>query len=278
MSTFPHGLQSPTAPDELALAEQFARDGYVAPIRVISEAEAGDFRGRLAQHEQLHGPLSKSHANNPHLLFTWADQLIRDTRITDRIAEIYGDDLLVWGTTLFIKQPRHPGFVSWHQDSTYWGLDPADVVTAWIALSDSHADNGALCVVPGSHLLDQVAHRDTFHADNMLSRGQEIAVDVEPANAVCLELEPGEMSLHHVRMIHGSGPNQSDRVRIGFAVRYIPTRVTQRGSQRDTASLVRGSDLFGNFDPERAPLGDFEPAAVDFHREVDERLRQIIMN
>ena len=278
MSEFPHGLMSPAPIGDLALREQFERDGYVAPIRVISEVEAAEIRSRLASHEQVHGTLPKAQANNPHLLFCWANEIIRDSRITDRISEIYGDDLLVWGTTLFIKQAHHPGFVSWHQDSTYWGLDPADVVTAWIALSDSHEDNGALCVVPGSHLMEQVEHRDTFHADNMLSRGQEIAFDVDPKDAVCLELNPGEMSLHHVRMIHGSGPNQSARKRIGFAVRYIPTRVTQRGSLRDTATLVRGEDKFGNFDPERAPRLDFEPDAVAFHQQVEDRLRQIIMN
>lgn len=277
MDSAPHGLMPPGCPDELPLKEQFERDGYVAPIRVMSEGQAADICGRLAAHQEVHGTLSKAHMNNPHLLFRWADDVIREPEITDRISEIYGEDLLVWGTTLFIKQAHHPGFVSWHQDSTYWGLEPADVVTAWVALSDSHADNGALCVVPGSHKLDQIEHRDTFSADNMLSRGQEIAVEVDPADAVCLELQPGEMSLHHVRMIHGSGPNLSSRKRIGFAIRYIPTRVRQKGGLRDTATLARGTDKFGNFDPERSPEADFQPDAVAFHASVEERLRQIIM-
>ena len=76
-------------------------------------------------------------------------------------------------------------------------------------------------VVPGSHKA-QVAHRDTFAAGNLLSRGQEIAVDVEEANAVDIVLRPGEMSLHHVLIFHGSNQNEGDDWRIGFTIRYIP--------------------------------------------------------
>ncbi|WP_095012064.1 phytanoyl-CoA dioxygenase family protein [Tsuneonella mangrovi] len=266
---------SASVPSEIR--RRFERDGFVAPLRAIESEEAASIRTSLAEHENRHGPLSREQHNNPHLLFTWADRLVRDPRITDRVAELYGEDLLVWGSTLFIKPPHHPGFVSWHQDSTYWGLDPADVVTAWVALSDSHADNGALCVVPGSHLQEQLAHRDTFDPDNMLSRGQEISVEVHEDESHCIELNPGEMSLHHVRMVHGSGPNTSDRPRIGFAIRYLPTRVRQIGAVRDTATLARGIDRFENFDPEVAPESDFAPEAVVFHDEVEERLKKIIL-
>ena len=145
-----------------------------------------------------------------HLLFTWLDGLIRHPAILDAVEGVIGPDILCWSSTFFIKEARDPGFVSWHQDSTYWGLDPADIVTAWVALSESTAENGAMRVIPGTQKLDQVAHRDTFAANNLLTRGQEIAVDVDGSDAVTLALEPGEMSLHHVRLIHGSDPNPSD--------------------------------------------------------------------
>src|SRR4029079_3070292 len=99
-----------------------------------------------------------------------------------------------------IKEPRDPGFGSGQQDRTYWGLDPADIVTAWVALSESTAENGAMRVIPDTHKLEQVATADTFHANNLLTRGQEIAVDVDGDTAVMLPLQPGEMSLHHVRL------------------------------------------------------------------------------
>ena len=121
-----------------------------------------------------------------------------------------GPDILCWSTGFFTKNARDPSYVSWHQDSTYWGLEPPDIVTAWVALSDSTLANGAMRVIPGTHLMDQLAHHDTFAPDNLLSRGQEIAVEVDEREAVALELRAGEMSLHHVRLIHGSDPNPSD--------------------------------------------------------------------
>ena len=132
--------------------------------------------------------------------------------------------------------------MSWHQDLTYWGLDPADIVTAWVALSESTAENGAMRVIPDAQTLEQVAHRDTFAANNLLTRGQEIAVDVDGDTAVTLSLEPGEMSLHHVRLIYGSDPNPSAKRRIGFAIRYLPTHVRQvvgtRAAQRSSAASI----------------------------------------
>ena len=137
--------------------------------------------------------------------------------------------------------------MSWHQDLTYWGLDPADIVTAWIALSESGPQNGAMRVIPGTHTSEVVPHKDTFAANNLLSRGQEISVEVDETKAVTLELEPGQMSLHHVKLIHGSEPNPSDKRRIGLAIRYIPTHVRQIAGMTDSAMLVRGADAFGHF-------------------------------
>ncbi len=84
--------------------------------------------------------------------------------------------------------------------------------------------------------MDQIPHRDTFAQDNLLTRGQEIMVEVDESGAVPLVLRPGEMSLHHVRLVHGSPPNPSGDRRIGFAIRYVRTRVS---SGVRTAPLVR---------------------------------------
>jgi non-haem Fe2+, alpha-ketoglutarate-dependent halogenase len=184
------------------------------------------------------------------------------------VEDVIGPDILCWGSSFFIKEPHNPGFVSWHQDSTYWGLDPADVVTAWVAFSDSNAANGAMRVIPGSHLMDQVPHRDTFRPENLLSRGQEVTVDVDERQAVMLELAAGEMSLHHVRLIHGSDPNPSGMRRIGFAIRYIPTHVRQVAGSHDSATLVRGTDRHGHFEPEQRPDGDMSEAAQAHHAAV----------
>ena len=254
----------------------YRKDGFVAPIRAISTEKAASIRQQLEAFEAKNGgPLSGSLRGHSHLLFTWLNELIREQRIVDAIEDLYGENLFCWASSFFIKEPEDASFVSWHQDSTYWGLSSPDVVTAWVALSESNKANGALEVVPGTHLQDQIPHRDTFSTNNMLTRGQEVAVDVDPKSAVMLELEPGEMSLHHVRLIHGSAPNPSKRRRIGFAIRYMPTTVRQLEGD-DSASLVRGVDEHKTFEIQPIPTRDMDPVTVAFHAKQHERSAKIL--
>jgi non-heme Fe2+,alpha-ketoglutarate-dependent halogenase len=248
--------------------QQYRDTGYLAPIRVLTTAEAATIRGKLEAFEAEAGLLAGKLRQKSHLLFTWLNDLIRHERILDAVEDVIGPDILCWGTSFFIKEPHNPSFVSWHQDSTYWGLDPADIVTAWVALSDSTTENGAMRVVPGSHTMAQVPHRDTFRPENLLSRGQEVMVEVDEAQAATLALKAGEMSLHHVRLIHGSEPNPSGLRRIGFAIRYLPTYVRQVAGSHDWATLVRGVDRFGNFELEQRPEADMSEAAQAYHAAV----------
>jgi non-haem Fe2+, alpha-ketoglutarate-dependent halogenase len=259
-------------------AVTFYKDhGYYAPIPALSRAEAAEARRQLEAHEAAHGKLTGPLRHKSHLLFTWLDDIVRHPAILDAVEDVVGPNILVWGSSFFIKDARDAGFVSWHQDSTYWGLDPADIVTAWVALSESSAENGAMRVMPDTHVIDQMPHRDTFAADNLLSRGQEIAVEVDDSKAVMLALQPGEMSLHHVRLIHGSDPNPSDKRRIGFAIRYLPTYVRQVVGSHDSATLVRGVDEFHNFQPEQRPDADFSDKARAFHAQITGAHQEILM-
>lgn len=260
-----------------AQVEQYRRDGYVHPIRVMSVEDATAIRRRLEAYEaSTGGPLKGNLRHKTHLLFTWLAEVVHHKTILDAIEDLYGPDLFCWSSNFFIKEPRTSSFVSWHQDSTYWGLSTPDVVTAWVALSASNRANGAMEVIPGTHLLDQVPHRDTFAKDNLLSRGQEVMVDVDASKSVMLELEPGEISLHHVRLVHGSAPNPSGERRIGYALRYIPTHVRQIAGERDSATLVRGVDRFDHFTHEPRATRDLDPAMVALHRELTERNAQIL--
>src|SRR5262249_46078374 len=150
-----------------------------------------------------------------------------------------------------------------------------DVVTAWVAFTESTPANGNMRIVPGSHRT-QMRHVDTFHPDNLLSRGQEISVEVDESRAVDIVLQPGEMSLHHVLMVHGSRANPSADRRIGFAIRYIPPRIRQTMGPRDSATLVRGVDAFGHFELEPQPERDFDPAMLALHAEISERQAKIL--
>jgi non-heme Fe2+,alpha-ketoglutarate-dependent halogenase len=260
-----------------AAVRQYRDLGYYAPVPVLSSAEADGLRRRLEAFEASGTGMQGAVRHKPHLLFTWLNNLIRHPRILDAVQDIIGPNILCWGTSFFIKEPRNPSYVSWHQDSTYWGLEPPDIITAWVAFTDSIAANGAMRVIPETHKLDQVPHRDTFAAENLLSRGQEILVDVDERKAVMLELAAGEMSLHHVRLIHGSDPNPSDERRIGFAIRYIPTYVRQVAGSHDTATLVRGEDRYRNFEPEQRPDADLSPAAIAHHAAITGAHAQILM-
>jgi len=245
---------------------QYREQGYYAPLHAVSPAEAARIRAKLEAYEAEAGQLAGQPAmpQQPHFLFTWLADLVRHPNILDAVEDILGPDILCWRSGFFIKNSRDPGYVSWHQDSTYWGLEPPDIVTAWVALSPSRAANGAMRVIPATHLMDQVAHRDTLASNNLLTRGQEIEVEVDESQAEMLELEPGEFSLHHVRLIHGSDPNPSDERRIGFAIRYLPTHVRQVALPQDSATLVRGVDRYGHFTCD-------EPGAGSTHVAVNQQ-------
>jgi hypothetical protein len=253
----------------------YHRDGLHFPVPVLSPAEAREYRRRLEAVEAAHGGrLTAELRHKPHLLFTWLADLVRHPAILDPVEDILGPNLLAWTTSFFIKEARDPAFVSWHQDATYWGLSAPDVITAWVAFTDATVDNGAMRMVPGSHG-EQLAHRDTFAPDNLLSRGQEIAVEVDDARGVDVLLRAGEMSLHHVRMVHGSPPNRSGDRRIGLAIRYIPTSVRQLEGE-DSAMLVRGVDTYHHFVHEEPPVADLAPAARARHAESVARSARIL--
>jgi non-heme Fe2+,alpha-ketoglutarate-dependent halogenase len=259
-----------------AAVTRYHRDGFHFPVGVLSAAEARSYRDRLEENERtLGGPLSGNMRQKPHLLFTWANELARHPKILDAVEDVIGPDILCWSTTFFTKEAHSPSFVSWHQDATYWGLSTNDVITAWVAFADAPVESGAMKFWPGSHLRNQIEHRDTFAADNLLTRGQEIAVDVPVGEGVDVPLEAGEMSLHHVLLVHGSGPNTTADRRIGYAIRYIPTHVSQLKA-RDSAMLVRGRDRYGNFDPDPAPQRDLDEAALAAHRAAVERSAKVL--
>ena len=184
---------------------------------------------------------------------------------------------MLWSASFFIKDSGSKSYVSWHQDSTYWGLQPLEIVTAWLAFTPSNPSNGCMRVIPGSHRRGQSTHKDTFADDNLLSRGQEIEVDISDEKVVDLVLEPGEMSLHNVRIFHGSNRNDSNAVRIGFAIRYIPAYTRQEGG-RTFAELVRGEDRFRNFDTPTPPAVEMGEEEWAIQQESLKRLNNILLD
>jgi ectoine hydroxylase-related dioxygenase (phytanoyl-CoA dioxygenase family) len=227
----------------------FRHDGYVAPLDVMSSDEADAYRIRVeAFVAGVPDPAdlrTKVHLDCPALL-----ELVRMPEIVDAVSDVLGPDVLCRSSSLFIKEPHDGGFVAWHQDATYWELESSAAATAWLALSASTADNGALKVLPGSHARPSMDHHRPCREGNLLTLGQELVDPIDESRAVTLELVPGQMSLHDGWLAHASAPNHSDTRRIGYAIRYLATHVRNTGTRRDSALLVKGVDRYGHFDPE----------------------------
>ena len=246
--------------------QDFRAEGFVPPFSVATADLMQEMRSKLESFEQAQGgALRGSQRFKNHLLFKWLSDFIRTPRILDAVEDLIGPDILVWSTDWWIKEPRSPQFVSWHQDSQYWGLDSDRLVTVWVALSPATVQSGCMRVLPGSHVGPDLAHQDTYHDDNMLTRGQEIG-GVDENLAVNLEVDTGEATLFAYRIAHASHPNQTDDRRIGLSIRYIPPDPRQAYSDEDSAALVRGVDRFENFKLEPEPRYDLDPVAVEFHR------------
>ena len=252
-------------------AETYDREGFVFPVDIVSEAEAKELRADLEAGERELADQS----DKLSMLLSYPDQLlpsfaklIRNPKLVEAVSQILGPDLMVWSSGLFIKEANTESYVTWHQDLTYWGLDDAEEVTAWFALSPSNVASGCMRFVPGSQKKQLVPHQDSFAEGNLLSRGQEIAVEVDDSEAVDVILKPGQVSLHHGHLFHASGPNTSGDRRMGAAIRYIKPSMKQRSGDKSLVAHVAGEDRFGHFTVGAAPKNrlqeeDFELCRAD---------------
>ena len=255
--------------------EKFHNDGFLSPINVFSINEASELKDKLEDAEKIWPEaFSASARNNAHLNFEFLDSIVHNKNLLDAVEDILGPNILAYASTLFIKEPRDPGFVSWHQDGKYMGLSENIGITAWVALSEANGESGCMSMIPGSHE-KMLAHKDTFGKDNILTRGQEVQ-NVDAGKAVETPLRPGQASFHCPTVIHGSQPNRSEHRRIGFAIQtYIPTNVKSIHG-RASAQLVRGIDTFGHFDLLQRPKRDMEEAQVTTRDRVNKEYSDIL--
>ncbi len=244
-----------THPLDAAEIDRYRRTGVLFPIPVLTDAEVRHYRSALEEVEALNGGTLKR-LDAAHLFFPWAYRLATGDAIADAVESIIGPDVLIDGTLILCKYPDDPSYVSWHQDSVYsgWHLSPS--VSAWVALSPSSRRSGCMRVIAGSHERGLLAHAEVRDRDNLLRRGERVVDEVDERDAIDLELRPGEMSLHHCNIIHGSGPNRSDGKRIGFIVRFVSSRVGRGG--RPLVS-VRGLPDRAHPDPAGEPT-ETDPA------------------
>lgn len=260
-----------------AQVSHYETDGFICPLPVLGPSEVDDLRGRLETFEARQGGrLEPMQRNKSHLLFKWLDDLIRDPRILDPIEALIGPNILCWNTLFWIKEAGSQSFVSWHQDTRYWGLSSDKVITAWLALSPAGVENGCMRVMPGTHRGDVLEHQDRYDENNMLTRGQQISAPLDESLARYMPLKPGEMSIHNYRLAHASDANNGADRRIGISMHFLPPDTAQIVGTWDSAALVRGEDAHGNFELTPVPGGDMEPGAVAFHARATQAIRDVL--
>lgn len=243
---------------------RYRDDGAVYPVSLLTAGEARLYRTRFeALEKEIGEEAQKRYRIKAHLPFPWLWDLIRHPRLADAIEDLVGPDIVCWGSSFFTKKAQDHRFVSWHQDSTYYGLKPAESLTAWVAFSEASIAAGCMRYIPASHNgPDILKHRETWSADNLLSRGQTID-GIDEATATHMPLATGQFSIHHNRLIHSSEPNRSNDARIGFAIHFAPTYVRQINFDGATAILLRGSDPQGYWRRDPEPSRDFDPVCLD---------------
>ena len=257
----------------------YRREGILFPIPVLSRDETARFRGEYERFcEQLGSRPNAAQSRNPHLFHRWAYDLATHPRILDAVQAIIGPNILVHHATLFCKYPGDGAFVSWHQDGFYLNLSEPLLVSAWVALSDSNETNGCMRVVRRSHH-DRVPHDGSAKSENnLLPSGLEVRCEVNERDATDVVLQPGEMSLHHVNLIHGSKANISTVPRLGFAIRYVAPSVRQC-VEKVPSVLARGRNEEGYFQSLASPPAYNFPEAIAAQAELvrrttEARLRQ----
>ena len=262
-----------------ARIERYRYNGYLFPFPALSAAELAECNEGLARYEAwLGGPVNKSDRrwrSAAYVMLPWLDQLVQHPKILDVVEELIGPDILVYTATFFIKEAESPTFAAWHQDATYFGLDPYEHVTAWVALSDASAEAGCMEVLSSAGRPSQLHHAALGLEHSINGGGQAIVENFGESGGTMMALNAGEFSLHHTLCRHRSAPNRAAHRRVGIGISYIPSHCRLTGTVRMCARLVRGSyDGGGSFDLIPPPEGELHPTALERHELVYRRYRE----
>ena len=258
--------------------EDYENHGFVSPIDVLTLEEATKIKEEIEYIEKKWpDELIGLGRNNVHYISPIFDQVCHNSKILDAVESIIGKDILVGGTTLFIKDPDEKGFVSWHQDAKYIGFEPHNWVTAWLAITDANEENGCMRMWSGSHKEKIKKHKDTFNENNLLTRGQTVQ-NVPLEDTTPNILKAGQLSLHHPMIVHGSGSNKSNTRRIGFVIQsYIGTNVDQVIG-KVYVQQARGKDNFKYHEHTKRPSELMSKEDINIRIKANNELSKIFYN
>ena len=255
--------------------DHYKNKGYVSPVSVLTSIEAKEIREEIEKIEKdWPGALDGINRNYIHLISPIFNKVCLNKNILDAVESIIGKNILICGTTLFIKNPNERGFVSFHQDAKYIGLEPHNWVTVWVAVTDVNEENGCMRMLPGSHKEDLKTHEQKFDENNLLTRGQTIT-NVQLDRTDPIILKAGQISLHHPKIVHGSGLNQSNDRRIGFVIQsYIGTNVNQVLGKM-YVQLARGKDSFNYHENAKRTVEFMNEKDILLRKKANEELSKI---
>lgn len=251
--------------------DQFQQSGYVKNLAVFDQTAIPKLQERFQELvDLLPEGTHMSRVNNWHKANRYVCDLCRTPAILDYVEDLLGADFYQWGSHCFAKFPHDGTEVPWHQDAEYWPLRPMKTVSVWLAIFDTDEENGAMKVVRGSHLWGSQAHHEVDGSQYVLAQEVDMS-GIKPEDIVTLDLKAGQISLHDNRLIHGSGPNNSDRMRAGQTMRFCPTEVDCDLDVWPTfeSYLVRGEDKYKHNPAGKIPAGNGFPtkigqASIDF--------------
>jgi hypothetical protein len=255
----------------------YGRDGFSFPHAALSDGELAACRDGLARYEAWLGkPVNQGDwrwRSAAYAFLPWLDGLVRHQRILDAVEDLIGPDILVFTTTFFIKEAHSPTFAAWHQDATYFGIEPYEHVTAWVALSDATEEAGCMEVAPSRGQPRQLHHAALGLKDSINGGGQAIVEEFDQEGTVMMTVPAGNFSLHHTLCRHRSAPNRAAHRRVGIGISYIPAHCRITSPVRMLVPLVRGANTGGHFDILPPPEGEFHPAALARHEDAYRRYR-----
>jgi len=255
--------------------DYYNNKGYVSPVDALITAEAKEIRYEIEKIEKnWPNALEGINRNYVHLISPIFNKICLNKNILDAVESIIGKNILICGTTLFIKNPYEKEFVSFHQDAKYIGLEPHNWVTVWVAVTDSNEENGCMRIWSGSHKENLKHHKQKFDENNLLTRGQTIEnVPLEKTDPIILKA--GQMSLHHPTIVHGSDLNKSNDRRIGFVIQsYIGTNVEQVLGKM-YVQLARGKDSFNYHEHIERPIELMSEKDILLKKKTNEELSKI---
>ncbi|MBT3989851.1 MAG: phytanoyl-CoA dioxygenase family protein [Rhodospirillaceae bacterium] len=251
--------------DKVLTAEQvngYEEKGFLFPFPLYSSDEISALFQKYTALEDKIGdsPMDKFRIK-AQLPFLWLCDVVREAKLLDAVEDLIGPDILCWGASFFSKKARDPGYVSWHTDSFFYGFEPADTLTAWLAFNPSDLESGCVRYIPGSHKGPPAVHELKPHENNLIPVGQTVP-NVDESQAEYAVLKAGEIVFHHESVVHGSLPNNADHPRIGLAIHYVAPHVRETRFEGSTAMLLRGEDKFGYWGIDPEPQEDMDPVCI----------------